>query len=93
MEAIDFQLVLKGLVSGILSAYLIVYALRPAVLYPDLILEIFENLWMFIILLIINYYVFVWDYTSGVMLALCVLALIFDYIVFTKNKSNDSNLE
>lgn len=74
----------KGLLAGILSAYLIIYALRPAVPYPDLILEIFENKWMLLILLVINYYIYIWDYHSGAIFLLCIIALIFDYIVFTE---------
>lgn len=77
------EVILKGLITGLLSAYLVLYGLRPAVPYPEMILELFENLWMFIILLILNYYTFVWDYTIGTILLLCILALIFDYIVFT----------
>jgi|694.fasta_scaffold00020_64 hypothetical protein len=80
----DIQLILRGLVNGILAAYLIIYALRPAVPYPDLILEVFENLWMFLVLLILNYYVFFWDAKAGVMLLLCVIALVFDYLLFTQ---------
>lgn len=76
--------ILKGLTAGILSAFLVIYALRPAVPYPEIILEIFENVWMFLILLIINYYIFIWDYHSGAILMLCVIALLFDYIVFTQ---------
>jgi hypothetical protein len=77
------EVILKGLITGLLSAYLVLYGLRPAVPYPEMILELFENLWMFIILLIFNYYTFVWDYTIGAILLLCILALVFDYIVFT----------
>lgn len=78
-----FQLILKGSITGVLCAYLVLFGLRPAVPYPEFILELFENLWMFIILLIINYYVFIWDYTTGAILLLCILALIFDFVVFT----------
>jgi hypothetical protein len=77
------EVILKGLITGVLSAYLVLYGLRPAVPYPEIILELFENLWMFIILLILNYYTFVWDYTIGAILLLCILALIFDYVIFT----------
>ena len=79
----DIQLILKGLVSGILAAYLIIYGLRPAVPYPELILEVFENLWMFLILLVINYYTFLWDIHAGSMLLLCIIALVLDYVLFT----------
>jgi hypothetical protein len=79
----SLETIFKGLLAGFLSAYLILFGLRPAVAYPEIILELFENLWIFIILLIINYYVFIWDYTIGAILLLCIIALIFDYVVFT----------
>jgi hypothetical protein len=77
------QLILKGAITGVLSAYLVLFGLRPAVPYPEFILELFENLWMFIILIIINYYIFIWDYNVGAILLLCILALMFDFVVFT----------
>lgn len=77
------EIILKGLLAGFLSAYLILFGLRPAVAYPEFILELFENLWIFLILLIVNYYVFIWDYTIGAILLLCIVALVFDYVVFT----------
>jgi hypothetical protein len=80
----DIQLILRGLVNGVLAAYLIIYALRPAVPYPDLILEVFENLWMFLLLLILNYYMYLWDAKGGVMMLLCIIALVFDYVLFTQ---------
>lgn len=78
-----FEFITKGFVAGILSGYLLIYGMRPAVPYPEIILEAFEHKWLFIIMFIINYYVFVWDYNCGALLLLCILALIFDYIVFT----------
>lgn len=76
------EYILKGLVSGILAAYLLIYGLRPAVLYPEVILETFENKWLFLVLILINYYLFMWDYRAGAILLLCILALILDYILF-----------
>lgn len=75
----------KGIMSGVLTAYLIIYGFRPSVPYPDAILEFFENKWVFLILLILNYYVFMWDYRNGVLMLLCILALIFDYVIFTED--------
>jgi len=77
------ETVIKGIISGILSAYLVIYGLRPAMPYPEYILESFENIWLFAILLIINYYIFLWDYTIGVLMLLCIIGLVFDFIVFT----------
>ena len=48
----------KGIITGILSGYLLMYGLRPSVAYPDFILEPLEHNWLFIILFIINYYLF-----------------------------------
>lgn len=80
MQYLEF--ISKSLISGLLSAYLLIYGLRPAVPYPDIILEFFENKLLFLLLLLVNYYVFVWDYNNGSLLLLCIIALIFDYIVF-----------
>lgn len=90
MEIFDF--ILKGLIAGILAGYLILYGLRPAVQYPEIILEIFDNKWMFLILLILNYYAFIWDYNIGALLLLCVITLMFDYIVFVENGFNNNDV-
>lgn len=79
------EIILKGIITGILTAYLLVYGLRPSVPYPDIILEPFENNWLFIILFIINYYIFLWDLKIGVLMLLSILALLFDLYVFTLN--------
>lgn len=83
MEMQYFEIVIKSFIAGVLSAYLLIYGLRPSVMYPDIILELFENQWMFIVLLLINYYLFIWDNLCGALLLLCIIALIFDYVVFT----------
>lgn len=79
------KIVSKGIITGILAGYLLMYGLRPAVAYPDIILEPLEHNWMFIILFIINYYLFLWDLNVGVLMLLCIFALIFDILVFTHN--------
>jgi hypothetical protein len=79
------EIIIKGILCGILSAFLIIYGLRPAVPYPDALLEFFENPWLFLILLLATYYVFIWDHMLGALLLLSTSSLIFDYIVFTRN--------
>lgn len=80
----DFLIIIiKYILIGILSAYLLIYGLRPSVPYPDTILEIYENTWLLLILIIVNFYVYLWDEKIGVLLALSVIALIFDMIQFT----------
>lgn len=78
--------IIKGIITGFLIAYLIILGLRPAALYPDNILEIIENPWIFIILIIINFYIIQWDLTIGLLLFLSIIALILDIIIFTEGK-------
>jgi hypothetical protein len=75
---------IRFLVIGILSAYLLIYGLRPSVPYPEQILELCEHYWILIIIIIINYYLLLWDLRIAVLTALGVIALIFDMIIFTK---------
>jgi Ca2+/Na+ antiporter len=83
--------ILKGVISGILSSYLIVYGLRPSVQYPDYILDMFENKWVFILLIICNYYIFIWDNTCGCLMLLGIVSLMMDYIIFTERSNNSDN--
>jgi len=57
--------------------------MRPAAIYPDNILDIIDNPWIFLILFIINYYVLFWDITIGLLLFLTLIALILDIVIFT----------
>ena len=57
--------------------------MRPAAIYPDNILDIIDNPWIFLILFIINYYILIWDFTIGLLLFLTLIALILDIIIFT----------
>jgi ABC-type multidrug transport system fused ATPase/permease subunit len=85
MEILEYiDNISKGVLTGFLFAYLIVLGLRPAAMYPDNILEIIDNPWIFIVLLIINYYLFLWDTTIALLLLLAIVALLLDIILFTK---------
>lgn len=78
--------IFKGIITGFLIAYLIILGLRPAALYPDNMLEIIDNPWIFVILIIVNFYVIQWDLTIGLLLLLSIIALILDIIIFTEGK-------
>jgi len=39
--------IFKGILTGILASYLIILGLRPAAIYPDDILDIIDNPWIF----------------------------------------------
>lgn len=83
-----YTIIVKSFTAGVLSAYLLLYGLRPSVMYPDIVLEFFENKWIILVLLLINYYLFIWDKLCGALLLLCIIALIFDYVVFIDNHQN-----
>ena len=87
--------VLKGIISGFLIAYLIMLGLRPSAEYPDNILEIIDNPWIFIILILVNFYAIQWDMTIGLLLLLSIIALLLDVIIFTEGEvfNNDINVE
>jgi len=74
----------RYIIIGILSAYLLIYGLRPVVPYPEYILEIGEHYWMLLILVIINYYLALWDLKIGLLFALSIIALVFDLFIFGK---------
>jgi hypothetical protein len=75
--------IFKGILTGVFASYLIILGMRPAAIYPDNILDIIDNPWIFLILFIINYYVLYWDLTIGLLLFLTLIALILDIIIFT----------
>ena len=79
----------KGITIGIFSIYIIFYSLRPSKLNPEFVLQIIENKIMFIPLLIINYYLFIWDKTIGVLFLIFIISLIFDYLIFIDNNSKN----
>jgi len=80
---INIEDVLKGILSGVFVSYLIILGMRPAAIYPDNILDIIDNPWIFLLLFILNYYVLIWDTTIGMLLFLTLIALILDIIIFT----------
>lgn len=87
--------ILKGIISGFLIAYLILLGLRPSAEYPDNIIEIIDNPWIFIVLILINFYVMQWDLTIGLLLLLSIIALLLDVIIFTEGEvfNSDINIE
>jgi len=74
-------LFLRYIIIGFLSAYLLIYGLRPSVPYPEYILEFYENFWLLLILLILNFYLYLWDKKIGILLCLSIIALICDMIM------------
>jgi len=82
-NTINIEDIFKGILTGFFASYLIILGMRPAAIYPDNILDIIDNPWIFLILFIINYYVLYWDITVGLLLFLTLIALILDIVIFT----------
>lgn len=80
---LNIEDIFKGVLTGFLASYLIILGMRPAAIYPDNILDIIDNPWIFMILFILNYYILYWDITIGLLLFLTLIALILDIIIFT----------
>jgi hypothetical protein len=80
---INIEDVFKGILTGVFVSYLIILGMRPAAIYPDNILDIIDNPWIFLLLFILNYYVLMWDTTIGLLFFLTLIALILDIIIFT----------
>lgn len=80
----ELIILFKYIIIGILTAYLLIYGLRPSVPYPETILEFYENFWLLMILIFINFYIYIWDKKIGVLLGLSIIALIIDMIQFSK---------
>lgn len=95
LESNNLNIILKGAIAGFLIAYLVILGLRPTAEYPDNILEIIDNPWIFVLLIIINFYALQWDLTIGLLLMLSIIALILDVIIFTEGEifNNDSSIE
>ena len=93
-----FENILKGVISGFLIAYLLIFGLIPSSKYPDNILDVMDNPWIFVIILIINFYILYWDLTIGLLLFVSLIALMLDIIIFTegelfKEDTNNDNDE
>jgi len=78
----NIDIFIRYIIIGIISAYLLIYGLRPSVPYPEYILEIAEHYWIVIILIIVTYYISLWDLKIALLLVLSIVALIFDLYTF-----------
>ena len=85
--------IFKGVLTGIFASYLIILGMRQAAIYPDNILDIIDNPWIFLILFILNYYILLWDFTIGLLFFLTLIALILDIIIFTDGDFIKDNMD
>ena len=73
-----------GLLAGLLSVFLVVYAFQPNRPYPSWVLEPAESPWIFIVIFVAIWFLFKWDYLVGILAILCVLAVVLDLMLFAR---------
>lgn len=71
--------VVKGLVTGMLVAFMVLYSLRPQTPYPEWVLNTYEHPWIFIILVCMVVLLSAWDARAGAIMFLIVATLLMDY--------------
>ena len=49
---------IRYFIIGILSAYLLIYGLRPSVPYPEELLELYEHYWILLIIIFLHLMLF-----------------------------------
>jgi hypothetical protein len=76
------DIIFRYIIIGILSAYLLIYGLRPAIPYPETIIDLYEHYWIIIVIIFIDYYIIMWDLRIGILIALCIIGLVFDMMTF-----------
>lgn len=81
----------KGLLTGFLVAIILLYSFRPKTPYPKWMLLSYEHPWIFVILGIIDAYLFVWDRVSGVLGFIVIACLIIDFHVLSKKPIMGAN--
>jgi hypothetical protein len=79
----NLNIFIKYIFIGVLSGYLLIYGLRPATPYPEFVLELYDNIWLLVITVIITFYAYIWDKKVGILLLLSLISLIIDMIQFT----------
>lgn len=83
--------IVKGLLTGFLVAIILLYSFRPKVPYPKWMILTYEHPWLFVILGILDAYLFVWDRVIGVLLFIVLACLFIDFHVLSKKPIMGAN--
>lgn len=71
--------IVKGLVTGVLLGFMVLYSLRPQNPYPDWVLQTYEHPWIFIILVGSVIILSAWEGRAGAIMLIIVATLLMDY--------------
>lgn len=76
--------VLRGIITGILVAFVVIYSLRPKTPYPKWILMSYEHPWLFVLAIAVAAWSLAWDRIIGALMFIIILTLILDYHMLGK---------
>ena len=79
--------VIKGLVTGVLATFVILYSLRPTSPYPRWVVESYEHPWIFVLMIIAVPFLYAWDNIVGALAFIITTMLIIDYNFFGKRSA------
>lgn len=83
-------LLLRGLITGILAAFVILYALRPGMPYPQWMITLYDHPWVFLVLFAIIAYIALMDVFIGALLMIAFVALAADMYLFGRPINRES---
>lgn len=87
----EFEEILKRVISLILIVYVTFVALNPSVANPDWILLVHENPWVLLVMVLCSYYVMQWDFKIGLLILICAIAVYLDIILIIKKERTNNN--
>lgn len=76
--------VLRGVVTGVLIGFILLYSLRPKMPYPSWILITYEYPWMFVLLIGVAVWCAMWDRVVGALCFVAIIPIVADYYMLGK---------
>ena len=76
--------IIKGIITGFLVGFIVLYSLQPRVKNPDWLMIIHENPILLLIMLIFVYYIMKWNVIIGYLFLIVIIAIYLDIIIIIK---------
>jgi len=76
--------IIKGIITGFLVGFIVLYSLQPRVKNPDWLMIIHENPILLLIMLIFVYYIMKWNEIIGYLFLIVIIAIYLDIIIIIK---------
>jgi hypothetical protein len=79
---------IRGLATGVLIAFVVLYSLQPKTPYPKWIVATFEHPWVFVLAFIVACWLLSVDKVIGILAFIAVATVTIDYYVLGKRRMN-----